>query len=162
MSWYSFMVLLFVVSGGVSSALTNSLLFHCAPSDWDRKSVLQGVEQPHSFTLSASPSCCAALRITSASGGVKLRITAPSGPASLTSLMAIESALVTGTFSVSWTIGTCLFAASAAGPAAICWVPGTLAWSKTTFETPFDSAYCTAPSELYRGPMSTAALFDVE
>src|SRR5215469_6315346 len=156
------MVELFVESGGVSSAFTNSLLFHCAPSALARKSVLHGVEHPHIFTWSTMLSCCAALRICSASGGVKLRITAPVGPASLTSLMAIESALVIGTFSVSWTIGTFLLAASAAGPAAMCWVPGTLAWSKTTLDTPCDSAYCTAPSELYRGPMLTAALFDVE
>src|SRR5215475_11755793 len=156
------MVLLFVESGGVSSAFTNSLLFHCAPSDWARKSVLHGVEQPHIFTWSTMPSFWAACRMTSASGGVKLRITAPFGPASLTSLMATESALAIGTFSVSWTIGTFLLPARAAGPAAMCWVPGTLAWSKTILLTPCASAYWTAPSELYRGPMLTAALFDVE
>src|SRR5215469_14465850 len=162
MSWYSFIVGEFVVSGGVSSALTNSLLFHCAPSDWARKSVLHGVEQPHIFTWSTMPSFWAACRMVSASGGVKLRITAPFGPASLTSLMATESALVTGGVSARSTIGMCAAAASAFGPAAMCWVPGTLAWSNTILETCWEIAYWTAPSELYRGPMLTAALFDVE
>ena len=57
--------------------------------------------------------------MTSASGGVKLRITAPFGPASSTSLIATESASEIGTFSVSWTIGTFDALASAAGPAAM-------------------------------------------
>src|SRR5215475_13845634 len=77
---YSFIVGVLYASGGVSSALTNSLWFHCAPREVARKSVLHGVEQPHSFTLSTSPSFCAACRMVSASGGVKLRITAPPGP----------------------------------------------------------------------------------
>src|SRR5215467_16249344 len=151
-----------VESGGVSSALTNSLLFHFGPSAFARKSVLHGVEHPHNLTLSSRPSFCAACRITSASGGVKLSITAPFGPASLTSLIATELASAIGSFSVSCTIGVCAAAASAAGPAAMYPVPGTFDWSKTTLETCCDSAYCTAPSELYRGPMLTAALFEVE
>ena len=76
--------------------------------------------------------------------------------------MATESASEIGTFSVSWVIGTCLAAASAAGPAAMYPVPGTFDWSNTIFETCWLSAYCTAPSELYRGPMLTAALFGVD
>src|SRR5215475_2710450 len=153
---------LFVESGGVSSALTNSLLFHCAPSCWARKSVLHGVEQPHTFTWSTMPSFWAASRMVSASGGVKLRITAPFGPASSTSLMATESALWTGGVSARSTIGMWALAASAFGPAAMYCVPGTFAWSNTILETCCDIAYCTAPSELYRGPMLTAALFEVE
>src|SRR6266550_5330177 len=39
-----------VASGGISSALTKSLWFHFGPSAWARKSVLQGVEQPHILT----------------------------------------------------------------------------------------------------------------
>src|SRR5215472_11879484 len=152
----------FVESGGVSSALTNSLLFHFGPSAWARKSVLQGVEQPHSLTRFSSPSFCAAWRMISASGGVKLRITAPCGPASLTSLIATELASVIGTFSVRSTIGVLAALASAFGPAAMYPVPGTLDWSKTILATCWESAYCTAPSELYRGPMLTAALFGVE
>src|SRR5580693_5323486 len=116
---YRFIVVVLVTSGGSSSALTNSLLFHFGPSDWARKSVLHGVEQPHSLTRSSRPSFCAAWRMTSASGGVKLRITAPFGPASSTSLMATESASEIGTFSVSWTIGVLAALASAAGPAAM-------------------------------------------
>src|SRR5215468_3625915 len=133
-----------VESGGVSSALTNSLLFHFGPSALARKSVLHGVEQPHNLTLSSRPSFCAACRITSASGGVKLSITAPFGPASLTSLIATELASEIGTFSASWTIGTCAAAARAAGPAAMYPVPGTFDWSKTIFDTCCESAYCTA------------------
>ena len=159
---YRFIVGVFVTSGGVSSALTNSLLSHFGPSDVARKSVLHGVEQPHSFTRSSRPSFCAACRMTSASGGVKLSTTAPFGPASSTSLIATESASEIGTFSVSWTIGTFAALASAAGPAAMYPVPGTLDWSKTILEACWASAYCTAPSELYRGPMLTAALFGVE
>jgi len=77
-------------------------------------------------------------------------------------LIATESASEIGTFSVSWTIGTCAAAASAFGPAAMYPVPGTLDWSNTILETCCASAYWTAPSELYRGPMLTAALFGVE
>ena len=50
--------------------MTKSLLFQPAPSDLARKSVLQGVEQPHSFTWPSIPSFCAACRMTSASGVV--------------------------------------------------------------------------------------------
>src|SRR5487761_912795 len=39
---YRLIVAVSVVSGGVSSALTNSLPFHFGPSDWARKSVLHG------------------------------------------------------------------------------------------------------------------------
>src|SRR6516165_4975522 len=159
---YSAIFGVLVTSGGVSSALTNSLRFHFGPSALARKSVLHGVEQPHILTRSSRPSFCAACRITSASGGVKLRITAPFGPASSTSLIATELASEIGTFSVSCTIGTCALLASAAGPAAMYPVPGTFDWSKTILETCCASAYCTAPSELYRGPMLTAALFEVE
>src|SRR5215467_5151839 len=108
-----------VESGGVSSAFTNSLLFHFGPSAWARKSVLHGVEQPHSLTRSSRPSFCAAWRITSASGGVKLSTTAPCEPAASTSLIATELASVIGTFSVSCTMGVCAAFASAAGPAAM-------------------------------------------
>src|SRR6266704_1195427 len=159
---YRFMEVVLAPSGGVSSALTKSLLSHFDPSDWARKSVLHGVEQPHSFTRFSRPSFCAACRMTSACGGVKLSITAPFGPASSTSLIATELASVIGTFSVSCTIGTCAAAARAAGPAPMYPVPGTFDWSNTTLETCCESAYCTAPSELYRGPMLTAALFGVE
>jgi hypothetical protein len=55
-----------------------------------------------------------------------------------------------------------LAAASAAGPAAMYPVPGTFDWSNTIFEAPWARAYCTAPSELYRGPIFTAALFGVD
>ncbi len=42
-------------------------------------------------------------------------------------------------------------------------VPGTFDWSKTILlALTVSSAYCTAPSELYRGPMLTAALFGVD
>src|SRR6266487_700703 len=81
---YSAIFGVFVTSGGVSSALTNSLWFHFGPSSLARKSVLHGVEQPHSFTWSSRPSFCAACRITSASGGVKLSTTQPFEPALLT------------------------------------------------------------------------------
>src|SRR5262249_48234887 len=145
---YSAIFGVLVTSGGVSSALTNSLWSHFGPSALARKSVLHGVEQPHSLTLSSRPSFCAAWRITSASGGLKLRITAPSGRASLPSLIATELASEIGTFSVSCTIGVCAAAASAAGPAAMYPVPGTLDWSNTIFETCCESAYWTAPSEL--------------
>src|SRR5215467_13245587 len=94
----------FVESGGVSSALTNSLLFHFGPSAWARKSVLHGVEQPHSLTRFSRPSFCAAWRITSASGGVKLSTTAPFGPAASTSLIATELAFLMGTRSPRSTI----------------------------------------------------------
>src|SRR2546421_7059418 len=136
------------VPGGVSSAFTNSLPFHFEPSEVARKSVLHGVEQPHSLTRFSSPSFCAACRMISASGGVKLSITAPFGPASLTSLIATELASDIGTFSVSWTIGTCAAAARAAGPAAMYPVPGTFDWSNTIFDTCCEIAYCIAPSEL--------------
>ena len=59
-------------------------------------------------------------------------------------------------------IGTLAALAIAFGPAAMYAVPGTLAWSKMILLGCCVSAYCTAPSELYRGPMFTAALFDVE
>src|SRR5215467_6817158 len=152
----------FVESGGVSSALTNSLLFHFGPSCVARKSVLHGVEQPHSLTRFSNPSFCAACRMIRASGGVKLSTTAPFAPAASTSLIATELASEIGTFSVSCTIGTFALLASAAGPAAMYPVPGTFDWSKTTLDTCWVSAYWTAPSELYRGPMLTAALFEVE
>src|SRR5580700_11171113 len=145
---YRFMVVVSVPSGGVSSAFTHSLLFHFGPSDWARKSVLHGVEQPHSLTWSSSPSFCAAWRMTRASGGVKLSTTAPSGPASSTSLIAIESASVIGTFSSSCVIGTCALVARAAGPAEMYPVPGTFDWSNTILFTCCESAYWTAPSEL--------------
>src|ERR1700757_4499376 len=102
---YRFIVGVFVSSGGVSSALTNSLPSHLGPSEWARKSVLHGVEQPHSLTRSSRPSFCAACRMVRASGGVKLSTTAPFGPASLISLIATELASETGTFSVRLTIG---------------------------------------------------------
>src|SRR6202044_2784999 len=44
MASYSCIVGVLVESGGVSSALTKSLLFHLGPSDLARKSVLHGVE----------------------------------------------------------------------------------------------------------------------
>src|SRR6201981_651575 len=116
---YRFIAGVFVPSGGVSSALTNSLLSHFDPSDWARKSVLHGVEQPHILTRSSRPSFCAACRMVSASGGVKLSTTAPFGPASLTSLIATELASETGTFSVRLTIGMLAALASASGPAAM-------------------------------------------
>src|SRR5215469_7869901 len=116
---YSAIFGVLVPSGGVSSAFTNSLWSHFGPSALARKSVLQGVEQPHILTRFSRPSFCAAWRITSASGGVKLRITAPLGPASSTSLIATELASEIGTFSVSCTIGVCAAAASATGPAAM-------------------------------------------
>src|SRR5579872_2275780 len=103
---YRFIVVVFVPSGGISSALTNSLLFHLGPSDWARKSVLHGVEQPHSLTRSLRAGFLAPWRVDRGSGGVKLSTTAPFGPASSTSLIATESASEIGTFSVSWTIGT--------------------------------------------------------
>src|ERR1700730_230420 len=157
-----FIVGVLAVVAGVISALTNSLLFHFGPSAEARKSVSHGVEHPQSLTRFSRPSFCAACRITSASGGVKLRTTAPFGPPWLTSLIAPELASEIGTFSVSCTIGTCAAAARAAGPAPMYPVPGTFDWSKTILETSCASAYCTAPSELYRGPMLTAALFGVE
>src|SRR5215472_12064620 len=116
---YSAILGVLVASGGVSSAFTNSLWFHFGPSAWARKSVLHGVEQPHSLTRFSRPSFCAAWRITSASGGVKFRITAPFGPAASTSLIATELASLIGTFSVSCAIGTCAAAARADGPAAM-------------------------------------------
>src|SRR5437763_9398093 len=125
---YRFIAVVLVPSGGVSSALTNSLPFHLGPSDWARKSVLQGVEQPHSLTRFSRPSFAAACRMTSACGGVKLSITAPPGPASLTSLIATELASEIGTFSVSCVIGTPAAPASAAGPSAMYPVPGTFDW----------------------------------
>src|SRR6266513_4115406 len=88
----------FAEPGGVSSALTNSLLFHFGPSAWARKSVLQGVEQPHSLTRFSRPSFCAAWRMTSASGGVKLSTTQPFEPALLTRSSATELASLIGTF----------------------------------------------------------------
>src|SRR5229473_6310623 len=123
-----------VESGGASSALTYSLLFHFEPSDCARKSVLHGVEQPHSLTRSSRPSFCAACRMIRASGGVQLSTTAPFGPASSTSLIATELASEMGTFSVSCVMGTPAAFASAAGPAAMYPVPGTFDWSNTTLE----------------------------
>src|SRR6516165_12397499 len=97
---YSAIFGVLVPSGGVSSALTNSLWFHFGPSDLARKSVLHGVEQPHSLTRSSRPSFCAAWRITSASGGVKFSTTQPFEPALLTRSSATELASLIGTFSV--------------------------------------------------------------
>ena len=57
--------------------------------------------------------------MTSASGGVKLRITEPVGPAELTRFSATELASLIGTFSVSDVIGTPLDFAIDAGPAAM-------------------------------------------
>src|ERR1700733_5236055 len=93
-------VALVLPSSGSSSALTNSLLFHFGPSEVARKSVLHGVEQAQYLTRSSRLSFCAACRISSACGGVKLSTTAPDGPAASTSLIATDSALVIGTFSV--------------------------------------------------------------
>src|SRR6266487_1697269 len=81
---YSAIFGVLVTSGGVSSALTNSLWFHFGPSALARKSVLHGVEQPQPLTRSSRPSFWAAWRITSASGGVKLSTTQPFEPALLT------------------------------------------------------------------------------
>src|SRR5215472_5231114 len=159
---YRFIVAVFVASGGVSSALTNSLLFHDGPSDFARKSVLHGVEQPHSLTWPSMWSFCAASRMTRASGGVKFSTTAPFWPAASTSWIATEFASEIGTFVATSWIGTCAAVASAFGPPAMYAVPGTFDWSKTILLTCCESAYCTAPSELYRGPMLTAALLDVE
>src|ERR1700749_4270506 len=106
-------------SGEVSSALTNSLWFHFGPSALARKSVLHGVEQPQPLTRSSRPSFCAACRITSASGGVKLSTTQPFEPALLTSFSASELASFIGTLPVSETIGVLAALASAAGPAAM-------------------------------------------
>src|SRR4030088_3234951 len=97
---YRFIAGVFVPSGGVSSALTNSLPFHFDPSDWARKSVLQGVEQPHNLTRFSRPSFCAACRMTSACGGVKLSTTHPFEPALLTRASATEVASLIGTLSV--------------------------------------------------------------
>src|SRR2546421_2719019 len=108
-----------VESASVSSALTNSLWFHFGPSALARKSVLHGVEQPQPLTRSSRPSFCAAWRITSASGGVKLSTTQPSEPALLTRSSATELASLIGTFSVSEVIGTPAAFANAAGPAAM-------------------------------------------
>src|SRR5215469_17071163 len=119
MALYRFIVGELVPSGGVSSALTNSLLSHFDPSDLARKSVLHGVEQPHSLTWVSMLSFCAACKITSASGGVKLSTTAPLGPAWLTRLMATELASEIGTLVVSSTIGMLAALASAFGPAAM-------------------------------------------
>ena len=52
---YRFIAVVFVPSGGVSSALTNSLPFHFEPSDGATKSVLHGVEHAHVFTRLTSP-----------------------------------------------------------------------------------------------------------
>src|SRR5579863_3122511 len=106
-------------SSGSSSELTKILLFHFGPSDCARKSVLHGVEQAQYLTRSSRLSFCAAFRITSASGGVKLSTTAPFGPAALTSSVATESALVIGTFVVKSWIGTPLALARVFGPAAM-------------------------------------------
>src|SRR5215471_2942037 len=116
---YRFMVGVFVPSGGVSSALTKILPFHFGPSDLARKSVLHGVEQPHSLTLPSMLSFCAACRIVSASGGVKFKITAPSLPAAFTSEIATEFASATGGVAVMSTIGTPAALAIALGPAAM-------------------------------------------
>src|SRR5579871_4114828 len=96
---YRFIVGVWVGSGGVNSALTNSLLFHTEPSDDARKSVSHGVEQAQAFTLSAMFNFWAAWRMISASGGVKFNTTAPVGPASCTSRSATESPLLIGTLS---------------------------------------------------------------
>src|SRR5215472_3432731 len=133
-------------SSGVSSAFTKSLLSHFGPREVARKSVLQGVEQAQDLTLSSRFRVCAALRIFSASGGVKLSTTAPFGPAALTSLMAMPLALVIGTLSVKSWIGMFLLAAMAFGPAAMYWVPGTFDWSKATLVAPWAMTYWTAPS----------------
>src|SRR5215469_1358322 len=159
---YRFMVGVFVPSGGVSSALTKILLFHFGPSVLARKSVLHGVEQAHSLTLSSRLSFCAAPRMASASGGVKLSTTAPLLPAASTSLIATEFASAIGGVSAKSWIGTLAALAIAFGPAAMYAVPGTFAWSKTILLGCCVSAYWTAPSELYRGPMFTAALCEVE
>ena len=82
---YRFIVGVFVLSSGVSSALTKILLFHFGPSVLARKSVLHGVEQAHSLTLPSMLSFCAARRMASASGGVKFSTTAPFVPAASTS-----------------------------------------------------------------------------
>src|ERR1700750_57247 len=116
---YRFIVGVFVLSGGASSALTNSLWFHFGPSALARKSVLHGVEQPQPLTRSSRPSFCAACRITSASGGVKFSTTQPFEPALLTRSRATELASLIGTFSVSAVIGTFAALASAVGPAAM-------------------------------------------
>src|SRR5262249_23625384 len=104
---------------GVSSALTNSLPFHFGPSALARKSVLQGVEQPHILTRPSMLSFCAACRITSACGGGELSTTAPVRPAACATLLASEFALEIGTFSVRVVIGTFACLASAIGPAAM-------------------------------------------
>ncbi len=57
--------------------------------------------------------------MTSASGGVKLSTTEPSGPASWTSRSATELALLIGTLSVSVLIATCDAFAIAVGPPAM-------------------------------------------
>ncbi len=106
-------------SSGSSSELTKILLFHFGPSDCARKSVSHGVEQPHDLTLSSMFSFCAASRMTSASGGVKLRITEPFLPAALTREIATEFASETGTLVVMSVIGTPAALASAFGPAAM-------------------------------------------
>src|SRR6202020_3255014 len=106
-------------SSGRSSALTNSLLFHFGPSEVARKSVVHGVEQAQYLTRSSRLSFCAACRISSASGGVKLSTTAPFGPAAVTSVVAIAVALGVGTFSVKSWIGAPLALATAFGPAAM-------------------------------------------
>ena len=159
---YRFIVGVLVTSGGVSSALTNSLLFHFGPSEAARKSVLHGVEQPQSFTRSSRPSFCAACRMTSASGGVKLSTTAPFGPRVVDFLdrhrVGVGDRHVLGQLDDRHVRGL----GERGGPAAMYPVPGTLDWSKTILLACCASAYCTAPSELYRGPMLTAALFGVE
>src|SRR5215469_3778166 len=137
---------LLLLSSGVSSAFTKSLPSHFGPSEVARKSVLHGVEQAQALTRFSRLSCCAALRIFSASGGVKLSTTAPFAPAALTSLMAMPSALVIGTFSVKSWIGTFLEAAMAFGPAAMYWVPGTFDWSNAILVAPAPITYWVAPS----------------
>src|SRR6516162_6763054 len=128
---YSAIFGVLVTSGGVSSALTNSLWFHFGPSAAARKSVLHGVEQPQPLTRSSRPSFWAAWRITSASGGVKFSTTQPFEPALLTRFSANELASWIGTFAVSAVIGTFAALARAVGPAAMYWVPGTLDCTNT-------------------------------
>src|SRR5579875_2543953 len=123
---YRFMVGVCVGSGGVNSALTNSLLFHTEPSDEARKSVSHGVEHAQALTLAAMPSFCAAWRMISASGGVKLSTTAPVEPASWTSRSATESPLLIGTLSVSACTGRPFSFAIGGMPPSLYPAPGTL------------------------------------
>ena len=108
------------------------------------------------------PSCSAAWRILRPSGGVKLRVTPPFGPASCTSLVAMPLASVMGTL-LRWEVAFRPFDFAYSTPNEISNCPsGTLAPSTTTFFTPRETRYCTAPSVLYSGPMFTAAMFGVK